>query len=161
MHRARSVLAALLIVIASTPLMAQEEEAWHGGMSEDKTRASLYYGSAENGEILSISMDCSIQSGVVNVFLPESDEKYRPGYPACMTLKAGKASSTVCGATSPNELAGIPSLEAVTGIHDPVFKAMTGAASLSIQVGSGKPYEISLKGAGGKIRTFIKACSPS
>lgn len=159
MRRIIILIGAFLIGL-SAPAIA-EDEAWHGGASKDGTRASLYYGAKANPEILSVSLDCATFTGVVTVFLPESDEAFKPGYPACMTLSAGKASSKVCGGTSPNELAGIPSLEGMTGVNDPVLQAMRKASALTIQVGGGKPYKISLKGAGAKVDAFLKACAPS
>ncbi|MEM7425704.1 MAG: hypothetical protein AAF441_06385, partial [Pseudomonadota bacterium] len=136
---------------------ADETEAWH--LSEGNGKVTFYYGAKENNEILSIFFSCAIQTGTVEVWLPETSQSYKAGEAACVTLAAGDAVSTFCGATSPNELAGIPSLTATAPINASIFGHLEGSGLLSILVDGGGS-SVPLKSAGVKGSKFAKSCRP-
>jgi hypothetical protein len=162
-----SLAAALAIAGCAAPAAAAD--AWLGG-SHDGT-ATLSYGDKPpageqpNPETVQLSLSCKAGSGVVRLFVAESAETLKPGTTARLTLTAAEIASTVNAKVLPNQLAGVPSLQAAAPAGLAVFNALArlgraGRGSLRLAVGTAWRAAYPLKTMGGQADAFFRACAP-
>lgn len=136
---------------------ANEKSEWIFSDKSGNGEVSLTYGARDNDELTEIYFQCSPGSGAVNIHIVESNSKLKPGDTACLALTVGNIQVGACGAATPNELAGVPSLQAIIGINEPIFAALRGTGKLGVHI-AGEHSSISLAGADGPAGRFLKAC---
>lgn len=153
----RAGLVLMVVFFGNAPGFANEKIEWIFSDKGQNGEVSLSYGSKDNLELTEIYFNCSPGSGAVSVNIVESSSKLKPGDTACLALSVGQIQVGACGAATPNELAGVPSIEAIIGINEPVFAALKGNGKLGVHI-SGENSFISLIGADGPAAKFRKAC---
>lgn len=136
-----------------------ESPGWHISGTENQEIAFLYYGAKENDELTELAFTCDRGTGKVELLIMETNEALKPGESACVDMSVGQTKSKLCGATLPNELAGVPSFEAIASINDPIISALEAKGQLTIMI-SGKKSSIPLTGIGNKVQQFKKLCKP-
>lgn len=133
---------------------------WFLDAGEPDETVALYYGVEGNDELTDLVFLCLPGTGKVDILVMESSEKYKAGEGACVTFSTeGAAGSKFCGATVPNELAGIPGLEAVAPINDPIFQSLKPAGNLTLDI-DGEKSDIPLDTLADSAATFVKSCTP-
>lgn len=155
---ALSVLSGLFFAAASGGYaIANEKTMWTFSDKVGNGDVSLTFGAPGNEELTEIYFSCSPGTGAVNLHIVESNSKLKPGDTACLALTVGSIQVGACGAATPNELAGVPSLEAIIGINEPIFAALRGNGKLGVHI-AGDHSSISLVGADIPAGKFLKAC---
>lgn len=158
---------ALSLAGAAAPSLAAD--AWIGGARESQVFLSYGEkpppGEQPNAETLQITLSCVTGSGTVRVFVAESSEKLKPGGAARLTLSAAQIATTVRAKILPNQLAGIPSLQATAPAGSAVFIAMArlgraGRGELRVSAGEAWSARFPLKTMGVRADTFLRACLP-
>jgi len=148
---------------AATPLTsatrAADARVWTLSGVEEKgpDRIYLVYGVPETDDSLA-GFSCKPGSGVVKLFVSETNEKLKAGKSVAATLSVGETNAKVAGKLMPNEEAGAPSFEGRLPANDPVFGAMAGGEKLMVAVGSSR-WTAPLKGVTEKVRKFAEACA--
>ncbi len=133
---------------------------WYLDAGEPDETLALFYGVEGNDELTQLVFLCLPGVGKVDVLVMESSESYKPGQGACVTFSTdGSSGSKFCGATVPNELAGIPGLEAVAPISDPLFQNLKPSGNLTMEV-DGQKSEIPLATIADSADKFVKSCTP-
>lgn len=135
----------------------QEKSEWYFSKAGRDGQVSLTYGARGNDELTQIYFACSPGTGAVHITVVESSSKLKPGDTACLALTVGQIQTGVCGAATPNELAGIPTFEAIIGINEPIFSALQTTGTLGIHI-AGDHTTIALAGAATAAGRFFSAC---
>lgn len=151
-------IAALLATLALSA-RAADEQVWTLGGLEDKNADSIYlgYGATETDDNFG-SFTCMPGSGVVKIWIAETNENLTPGKPAKAALSVGAAKAKISGRLIPNEEAGVPSFEGSLKASDPIFAAMASGVTLEVVVGASK-QSAPLAGAAEKFKKFSAACA--
>ena len=158
---------ALALLGSATPVAAAD--VWLSGTSDGSVL--LMYGARPpageqpNPETIQLSLACRTGSGVVRLFVGESSERLKPGGTARLTLAAAQVATTVRAKILPNQLAGVPSLQATAPVGSAVFNAMArlgraGQGTLRVSVGKTWSARFPLKTMGLKAQQFAQACGP-
>ena len=95
--------------------------------------AYLIFGVPDSDDV-GVSLWCAVQSGEVQVFVPEATAKLNPGTDLTMTIHAGDASVAVTGKTEVNLDAGVTSVEGKLPADAPILQAMQKADRFRVTV---------------------------
>ncbi len=132
--RARLSTMLAILVLGSAPSSAQER-IW----TLDQTDAEVYlvFGVPETDDV-GVSFWCTQQSGIVRVYIPESDPKLKPGVDLDFALEVAAKTYPLKGKTAFNEESAGTSLEAELKTTDPVFSALQAANRFAVKLGGSK-----------------------
>lgn len=97
---------------------------------------SLTLGAPDSPEDIDLVFSCEKRSGKIRLFVAETDERFKPKQRAKAALSVGTIETTVAGAFTPNEDAGVASFEAELSQDDPIFHALRGSKRLGIRIGA-------------------------
>lgn len=131
------MLARLLIVLAifvlGPGLALAQERIW----TLDQTDAEVYliFGVPETDDV-GVSFWCTLQSGIVRLYMPAAGPDFKPGMSVNVELKVGAKTYTLKGKTAFNEESTETSLEAELKAADPVFSALQAANHFAVKIGS-------------------------
>ena len=153
------LLATLLCAFSVSP--AEAKDGWFGA---DKPGArALFYGEVPpageppNAETIYLSLSCAKKGKKIVLFVAETSGKLKPGTTVQVVMSAAMARSRAKGKVLPNQLAGIPSIEAAFPLNAAVFAAMTKTATLRIRAGAWR-QATPLKGIGNRLKTVLAVC---
>lgn len=120
------------LVLGSTPSLAQER-IW----TLDQTDAEVYlvFGVPETDDV-GVSFWCTQQSGIVRLYVPESDPQLKPAVEVNFELEVAAKTYPLKGKTAFNEESTGTSLEAELKTTDPMFAALQEANHFAVKVGS-------------------------
>ena len=120
------------LVLGSTPSWAQER-IW----TLDQTDAEVYmvFGVPETDDV-GVSFWCTQQSGIVRLYIPESDTKLKSAVEVNFKLEVAGKTYPLKGKTALNEESTGTSLETELKTTDPVFAALQEANHFAVKVGS-------------------------
>lgn len=132
------LLAASLMTAATTlPSIASADDhttiGWFLGVNKGASEATLFHGS-DNAEILNIDLTCDATTGLVTVFIPETDATVSVGDAGTVKISVGEASGEFTGIALPGETENAPAFKAEGSIDQPVFSALKGAGLVDIAV---------------------------
>ncbi|MCB1377574.1 MAG: hypothetical protein KDK89_04255 [Alphaproteobacteria bacterium] len=116
----RFLLALSFIVACAATASAQERQWSLDAGGED---AYLVFGVPDSDDV-GISLWCPVQSGEINIFLPETSATLEAGKDVPVVIKAGEEMAELTGTTEANEDAGAVSVEVHAAADLPVFSAM-------------------------------------
>jgi hypothetical protein len=122
--------AAIALAMLTTAAAAQERE-WIFDTSEEQ--AYLTFGVPES-EDAGISFWCTLGTGAIRIFIPESRESLKPGGKAEFAISVGGKSFPYEADVMVNEEAGVPSLEAMAAAADPAFQALLEADRFALVI---------------------------
>jgi hypothetical protein len=131
------MLARLLIVLAAFVLgpgvAVAQERVW----TLDQTDAEVYlvFGVPETDDV-GVSFWCTLQSGIVRLYMPEAGPDFKPGASVDFELNVSAKIYPLKGKTAVNEESAGTSLEAELKATDPVFSAMQAANHFAVKAGS-------------------------
>jgi hypothetical protein len=127
----------LLILLAALLLGSAQSMAQERTWILDQTDQEVYlvFGVPETDDV-GVSFWCTLRSGVVKFYLPESDPDFKLADPVDFELDIDAKKFPLKGKTSVNEEAGTLSLEAEFKATDPVFAALETANRFTIKAGS-------------------------
>ena len=139
------------LVLGSAPSLAQER-IW----TLDQTDAEVYlvFGVPETDDV-GVSFWCTLQSGIVKMYFPDSDPKFKPAAEVNFELEIAAKNYPLKGKTAFNEESTGTSLEAELKATDPIFAALQKANRFAVKIGSSKPV-FPLSEA--DFSTFLDAC---
>jgi hypothetical protein len=123
-----------IAVLAASPALAQEREWRLDATDED---AFLIFGTPETDDV-GISFWCKIGSKQAKIFLPETHADLVPGSKLEMLVKVADKTFTLPAQVSPNEEAGIPSVEAKLPADHPIFASIADAEFFAVTAGQHK-----------------------
>lgn len=154
-----AALCAIVLIAGPIPSLSAQEEVvtrqWQLSKGGDG-QPTLVYGT-DSPEDMTIAFDCEPRSGVIRVFVAETNEALKPNRQINATLAAGSTRSRVAGKTVPNEDASVPSFEGTLPATDPLLDALTRARNLSIDVGAWHG-QVPLQDIGNKSRELARLC---
>jgi hypothetical protein len=124
------MLAALML--GSAPSLAQER-IW----TLDQTDAEVYlvFGVPETDDV-GVSFWCTLQSGIVRLYMPKAGPDFKPGMSVNFELKVATKTYPLKGKTAFDEESTGTSLEAELKATDPVFFALQAANYFAVKIGS-------------------------
>jgi len=131
------MLARLLIVLAifvlGAGLALAQERIW----TLDQTDAEVYlvFGVPETDDV-GVSFWCTLQSGIVRLYIPEAGPDFKPEMRVNFVLKVAAQTYPLKGKTAFNEESTGTSLEAELKATDPVFSALQAANYFAVKIGS-------------------------
>jgi hypothetical protein len=130
--RARLPIMLAALMLGSAPSLAQER-IW----SLDQTDVEVYlvFGVPETDDV-GVSFWCTQQSGIVKLYFPESDPKFKPGVEIKFKLEVAGKIYPLKGKTAFNEESTGTSFEAELKTTDPMFAALQEANRFAVKVGA-------------------------
>lgn len=169
MTRRGLCLAAAALMTAGTAAPATAADAWSYGSRAGSV--TLFYGETPpageppNEETIQLSLSCRTGSGVVRILVGETSEKLKPGGTVRLTLAAAQVALTVPAKLLPNQLAGVPSLQATAPVGSAVFNVLArmgraGRGALRLSAGAAWSGRFPLKTLGSRADRFVAACGP-
>lgn len=147
----RHLLAGLLICAAGSA-WAQEREWIFDTGDED---AYLVFGVPETDDA-GVSFGCTLQSGEIRVFVPETGDELKPDQKIPLTIIVGGKTFTFGGVTTPNEMSGTTSAEAEIPAQDALFADLRKADRFELRAGTEEniyPLE------GADFDSLVRACT--
>jgi hypothetical protein len=161
-------LAAATLALAAFAAPSLAADAWLG-RAQDKDVYLSYgatppAGEAPNPETIQLNLGCTKGSGVVKIFVAESSTALVPGRTVQLTLAAAGIVTSVQAKVLPNQLAGVPSLQATLPAGSAVFdvlarlgRAGRGTLRLTAAAWSAR---FPLETMGLQADSFFRACGP-
>ena len=131
------MLARPLIVLATfvlgPSLALAQERVW----TLDQTDAEVYlvFGVPETDDV-GVSFWCTLQSGIVRLYFPESDSMLKPAVEIFFKLEVAGKTYPLEGKTALNEESTGTSLEAELKTTDPMFASLQTANHFAVKAGS-------------------------
>ena len=141
----------LLLALTATAAAAQERE-WAFVTNDDQ--AWLGFGVPESDDA-GIVFSCTMGTGAIKIYVPESRKILTPGSKANVSFMAGGQAFTYSAAILANEQAGIASLEADAAPGDPLFAALQAADRFALSI-AGEDDMFPL--AGSDFASLLSAC---
>ncbi|WP_119392579.1 hypothetical protein [Taklimakanibacter lacteus] len=147
----RCLLAAIL-ACAALPAWAQEREWIFDTGDED---AYLVFGVPDSDDA-GISFGCTLQSGEIRIFVPEAGEDLKPDDKINLVVTVGGKDFSFAGVTTPNEMSGTTSAEAVMRADDPIFPELRKADRFTVKTGR---EENTFPLEGSDFESLVHACT--
>jgi hypothetical protein len=147
---ARRLLAVFLAGVA-LPAFAQEREWTFDTGDED---AYLVFGVPESEDV-GVSFGCRLQSGEINIFIPEAGDGLKPDQKIKIVISVADKDFRYEGLTAPNEMTGSSSAETTIEARDPVFTALSTTDRFMVRAGS---EENTFPLAGADFQSLVRAC---
>ncbi len=127
----------LLILLAAfllgTARSMAQERTWILDQSDQEVY--LVFGVPETDDV-GVSFWCTLRSGIVKFYLPESDPDLKLAEPVDFELEIGARKYPLKGKASVNEEAGTLSLETEFKTSDPLFAALEAANHFAVRAGA-------------------------
>ena len=130
---ARPIIALAAIMLATGMAMAQER-VWI--LDQTDNEVYLIFGVPETDDV-GVSFWCTLQSGIVRLYIPEAGPDIKAGTSVNVELKVAAKVYRLKGAAAINEESAGTSLEAELKTTDPVFSALREANYFAVKAGSG------------------------
>jgi hypothetical protein len=128
----KRLLLSISVIAAICASAAAQERQW--SLDAGGEDVYLVFGVPETDDV-GISFWCTLETGRINIFVPEADAALKPGMAVRFTITADKTVAKLKGKTTANEEAGTTSLEAkIPGDH-PIFAALQLADRFKVKVG--------------------------
>ena len=122
----------LTFLMLAGPAFAQERQ-WFLDSTEDD--AYLIFGVPDSDDV-GISFWCTLGSGEIRLFVPETDPDLKPEQTVAYTIEAGPEKFSLEGRTMPNEEAASTSVETALPADAPLFAALQKADRFSVRAGA-------------------------
>ncbi len=123
---------AVFLFAALSQGAAAQERLW--SLDRGDEDAYLVFGVPDTDDV-GISFWCTLGTGEISLFMPETDSDMEAGKIISFTLTAGETVAQIKGKTTANEEAGAISLEAKISDGEPLFAALTEADRFKVKVG--------------------------
>jgi hypothetical protein len=147
---------AALVSTAATAAPQTSSRVWVAGGLK-KGDPSLSYSTPDSDDI-GIVLSCKRGQGSVKIFISETSDKFKPNGTATGVLSVGSAKLSFSASFTPNEEAGIPSLEGSAPLKNELFSQLKGSGKLQISIDEWSD-SFPLKGIDEQAAKFIAACS--
>jgi hypothetical protein len=144
------------VCLAASAFPALAADTWMASNAEGKS--IIMYGVVDSPEEITLVLSCE-GGGGVEIFVARGSDKLTPGQSVDFTMSVGAVKSTFKGAAYQNLLDGIPSVKAIGGLNEQVFKALKGRGTLVIDI-AGEKTNVALQSLGSKGSKFLAACKP-
>jgi hypothetical protein len=148
---ARPFIALAAILLGSSSALAQER-VWN--LDQTDNEVYLVFGVPETDDV-GVSFWCTLQSGIVKLYIPEAGPDIEAGTSVNVELKVAAKVYPLKGAAAVNEESYGTSLEAELKTTDPVFPALREANYFAVTAGSSS-HVFPLGEA--DFATFLDAC---
>ena len=123
----------LTVLVLGSPLSVAQERIWN--LDQTDQEAYLVFGVPETDDV-GVSFWCTLQSGIVKIYIPEADPSLKPAVSVDIELAIASKTYPLKGKTSVNEEAATISLEAELKTDDPVFAGLETANHFAVKTGS-------------------------
>ncbi len=121
-----------ILLLTATAASAQERQ-WFLDSTEDD--AYLIFGVPDSDDV-GISFWCTMQSGEVRLFIPETDAALKAELTLDFTIEAGTEKFSLTGRTMANEEAGSTSVETTLTASAPLFAALQKSDRFTVRAGA-------------------------
>ena len=128
----KTILLSVSLIAASGASAAAQERQWTLDVGDSE--AYLVFGVPDSDDV-GISFWCSLRSGEISVFVPNSDPKLKPGRQASFTVSAGGRTVKLRGKTTANQQAGTTSIEAKLADSNRLFASLAKADRFKVRIG--------------------------
>jgi hypothetical protein len=123
----------LTVFVLGTSLGLAQERVWN--LDHTDQEAYLVFGVPETDDV-GISFWCTLQSGVVRLYVPETDPNLKLAASVDFDLEIAAKIYPLKGKTAVNEESAGTSLEAELKASDPLFSILQNANHFAIKVGA-------------------------
>jgi len=126
-------LIALAAIVLGTGLALAQERVWT--LDQTDNEVYLIFGVPETDDV-GVSFWCTLQSGIVKLYMPEAGPEIKAGTRVNFELKVAAKVYPLKGAAAVNEESAGTSLEAELKATDPLFSALQAANYFAVKAGS-------------------------